>query len=241
MRRAGFGFCFLVCFFCFNSDVWAFGERVLPPDSVVRVSGFVYDSLSGDPLSNAVITYEQLPYGSLIGIVKSAGTSGYFEFYTVGQAGYRITVRADGYGTVIENINPMAEAPAGNISRKYYLNPVPQEGEVINLNHLIFAQGKSDITEESYNELNDLVKMLKENPSMVIQLEGHTDFRGSRTENMKLSEDRVVAVKTYLMRKGIDSGRILTKAFGGTRPITREASEEAAKLNRRVEVRIIRK
>lgn len=241
MRSVAFGFLFFVCFFCFNSDVWAFGETELPPDSVVKVSGFVYDSISGDPLSNAVITYEQLPYGSLIGIVKPASGTGYFEFYTRGQSGYRITVRAEGYGIIMENINPMTEAPAGSMSRKYYLSPVPQEGEVINLNHLIFAQGKSDITEVSYSELNDLVKMLKGNPSMVIQLEGHTDFRGSRTENMKLSEDRVVAVKTYLMRKGIDSDRILTKAYGGTRPVTREASEEAAKLNRRVEVRIIRK
>jgi outer membrane protein OmpA-like peptidoglycan-associated protein len=76
---------------------------------------------------------------------------------------------------------------------------------------------------------------------MVIQLEGHTDFRGSASKNMQLSQDRVESVKTYLMRKGIKGTRILTRAFGGTHPLSREATEEAARMNRRVEVRIIRK
>jgi outer membrane protein OmpA-like peptidoglycan-associated protein len=124
---------------------------------------------------------------------------------------------------------------------KYNLVPSVEAGDVIQLNNLIFAQGKSEITGESYRELDDLTLLLKENPTMVIQLEGHTDFRGSKTENMKLSEDRVDAVKTYLLRKGIERERILTRAFGGTQPLSREATEEASRINRRVEVRIISK
>jgi outer membrane protein OmpA-like peptidoglycan-associated protein len=209
-------------------------------DSIVKVTGYVYDSLSGDPISNVVITFEELPYGNMIGIIKSK-SGGYFEFFTLGHDGYLLDVRADGFETITDKIYPSRENRNGVIVKRYSLVPSAEEGDVINLSHLIFAQGKSEITPESYQELDDLAGMLKENPGMVIQLEGHTDFRGSKTQNLKLSEDRVAAVKSYLVRKGIDSNRILTRAFGGTRPLTREETEEASRLNRRVEVRIVKK
>jgi OOP family OmpA-OmpF porin len=210
-------------------------------DSIVKVSGNVYDSLSGEVIGNAIVTYEELPYGNVIGIIKTNSSTGYFEFITMGHEGYRLRVKAEGYGLFSANIFPVKEAINGKIVKQIKLLTVPDEGDIIKLNHLIFAQGKSEITQESNSELNDLARMLKENPGMVIQLEGHTDFRGSKTENMELSENRVIAVKSYLTRKGIDKNRILTKAYGGTRPLNREETEEAARLNRRVEVRIIKK
>ena len=79
-----------------------------------------------------------------------------------------------------------------------------------------------------------------ENPSMQIQLEGHTDYRGSKRLNMELSEQRVEAVKAYLIGKNIGSRRIKTKAFGGKQPLIREQSIEASEINRRVEVRILK-
>ena len=232
---------FLICFICFIFEVWSFGESIIPADSIIKVTGYVYDSISGKPVDSAVVSYEQLPYGSTIGITKTIRGTGYFEFTTIGVHNYRIDVKAYGYKPVTEEIHPQQEAAAGVIKKKYYLSYAPEEGEILKLEHLIFAQGKSEITKDSYEELDDLVSMLKDNPNMIIQLEGHTDFRGSESKNMQLSQDRVDAVKTYLMRKGIKGNRILTRAFGGTRPISREATEEAARLNRRVEVRIIKK
>jgi len=111
-------------------------------------------------------------------------------------------------------------------------------GHLITLENLIFAQGKFDITEESFDELDKLVIMLRETPSMEIQLEGHTDFRGSPTANMNLSQLRVDATKTYVVSKGIETSRVSTKAFGGTEPLTRENTPEARAQNRRVVVRI---
>jgi len=79
---------------------------------------------------------------------------------------------------------------------------------------------------------------LRETLSMEIQLEGHTDFRGSPTANMNLSQLRVDAAKTYVVSKGIETSRVTTKAFGGTQPLTRENTPEARAKNRRVVVRI---
>ena len=75
---------------------------------------------------------------------------------------------------------------------------------------------------------------------MQIQLEGHTDYRGSKKLNMELSQQRVEAVKTYLIGKNIAARRIKTKAFGGNQPLIREQSIEASQINRRVEVRILK-
>ena len=74
---------------------------------------------------------------------------------------------------------------------------------------------------------------------MIIQLEGHTDYQGDESENMKLSKQRVEAVKDYLVSKGIKSKRIQTKAYGGTAPLSRDNTPEAHRINRRVELRIL--
>jgi outer membrane protein OmpA-like peptidoglycan-associated protein len=112
-------------------------------------------------------------------------------------------------------------------------------GKILTLENLIFDVGTSTITKESYPELDELVNMLKNNPNMVIQLEGHTDIKGDPKLNMKLSQSRVDAVKSYLITKGANKNRVKAKAFGGTLPISRENTEAASKLNRRVELRIL--
>jgi outer membrane protein OmpA-like peptidoglycan-associated protein len=81
--------------------------------------------------------------------------------------------------------------------------------------------------------------MMKESPAMVIQVEGHTDFIGNPEKLLKLSEERVDAVKSYLISKKISKNRIKTKAFGGTQPISRDDTPEAHRANRRVELRIL--
>lgn len=75
---------------------------------------------------------------------------------------------------------------------------------------------------------------------MIIQLEGHTDTRGDPKANLKLSQSRVGAVKDYLVSKGVSKSKVKTKAFGGTSPISTENTEEAHRLNRRVELRILK-
>ena len=112
-------------------------------------------------------------------------------------------------------------------------------GKVMRLDALIFQQRSAIISPESYPELNSVAEMLHSNPKMVIQLEGHTDTRGDAKLNLKLSQQRVDAVRDYLLKRGVAKIRVKTKAFGGTMPLSKENTEEAHKLNRRVEARIL--
>jgi outer membrane protein OmpA-like peptidoglycan-associated protein len=80
---------------------------------------------------------------------------------------------------------------------------------------------------------------MKNNPTMIIQLEGHTDPQGDARKQMKLSKNRVEAVKKYLILRDVSGSRIKTVAFGGTQPISTAKTAEAHRLNRRVEMRVL--
>ena len=211
-------------------------------DSIIKIHGYVYDTVGEKELNpvKAKLIYESNPYGSEIGIISTNDTSGYYEFYIDLGKTYNIHIKSDTHGEYATQLIPAELIENGEIRKDFYLMPEIKENQVIRLKHLIFEQGKAKITSESYRELDLLADFMHQNQKMMIQLEGHTDFRGSKKLNYELSQQRVDAVKHYLVQKGIQPKRIKTKAFGGSQPLTKEKSLEAAAINRRVEVRILK-
>jgi OmpA-OmpF porin, OOP family len=198
----------------------------------IHALGKITDSRTGKGVK-ANIRYSSIPTGSIFGRFSDST----FTFPIFGTAKYQITASAEGYNPRTVIVDPKDIDSNHTVVRDILLTP---KGETIVLNHLIFAQGKSVIDPKSYGELDEVVQMLKENQKIEIQLEGHTDNQGNPKLNMDLSENRVEAVKKYLVEKGISKGRIKTKAFGGTQPLKNEMSQEARALNRRVEMRILK-
>ena len=115
----------------------------------------------------------------------------------------------------------------------------PKAGEVITLKNLYFATDKSEVLQQSYNELFQLKEMLEQHPSIKIELRGHTDNQGTVDHNQKLSEARAKAVADYLIGKGIDKRRLTWIGFGKSQPVADNATAEGRSKNRRVEYRII--
>ena len=213
-------------------------------DTIIYAQGSIISASTKEPVVSK-ISYKSLPYGSKTGFLSGSS----FNFPLFDNEKYELTIVAPGYAQSKYMIDP-AEA---NSERKVIKNielglpvsavKVAEEthtvGKLMRLDNLIFNVGTAKIEPSSYEELNQVVKMLKDNPKMIIQLEGHTDVKGSPALNMKLSQDRVDAVKNYLVSKGAAKSGIKTKAFGGTQPLSRENTEEAHKLNRRVELRVL--
>lgn len=194
----------------------------------------IYDSSTKEPIK-AKITYESLPYGSKIGVAINSSIS----FQMEPEETYSILVEAKNYIPATERISKEDfEASGDKIMKEIHLVP-SGVGRIIRLETLIFPRGESTISEDAHNELDKLASMLKGHPDMIIQLEGHTDFRGNAKKNLKLSQKRVDATKSYLAARGIPKSRIKTKAFGGTKPISRSSDPDSHRLNRRVEVRIL--
>jgi outer membrane protein OmpA-like peptidoglycan-associated protein len=102
-----------------------------------------------------------------------------------------------------------------------------------------FASGSSVIPPEAFAILNDIVKVLKENKTWRIAIEGHTDIRGGHPMNMRLSQARADAVRNYLMSHGIEAERLTAQGFGPDRPIASNNTNEGRARNRRTEFRIV--
>ena len=207
-------------------------------DSLIYAEGKILNAATKEPVT-ARVTYQSLPYGNKIGTLNNS----MYSFPLFDNEKYSIIIEAPGYNTAKYMIDP-AEA---NENRKVIKDIELAVGEikkheighVMRLDNVIFPVGKSKINEESYSELDVVVDMMQENPTMVIQLEGHTDYQGDPKDNLKLSQERVESVRRYISSKGVARNRIKTKAFGGTMPLSRDNTPEAHRLNRRVELRIL--
>ncbi len=186
------------------------------------------------------ITYRSLPYGSIIGIFQFDHADGSFNLSLMPNKTYQLEISSPGYQSTTITLEPNAEAIGDTIAKNFYLYGVFKKGDVFKLREKIFFdQGNARLREESTAGLEEIINLLTHNPKLSIQLEGHTDS-GNRKSLMTLSEQRVKAVKEYLVNMGIDPKRIKTKAYGGTRPITSENTPEARQINRRVEIRILK-
>lgn len=210
-------------------SVWLAANQLLAQE--LSVKGRVMSALDGKPIK-AAIQYKSYPTGSITGRFNDST----YTFAIFGSSKYQITAESSGFLPRTVIVDPK-EAINGVITRDIALTI---SGEAVRLSHLIFSEGKAVIKPESFDELDELVALMKGNPKIEIQLEGHTDIRGNANANLKLSEDRTEAVKKYLVAKGIEKGRIETKAFGGSQPVSREDTDEARALNRRVEMRILK-
>ncbi len=104
--------------------------------------------------------------------------------------------------------------------------------------NLLFETGKDVIMTSSYPSLNDLAKVMRNNPQANLYLEGHTDDVGDDNANMELSENRARAVKNYLISKGVNEYKIRIAWFGETKPKAGNDTDEGRRLNRRVEMNI---
>ena len=107
------------------------------------------------------------------------------------------------------------------------------------LKNVFFETGKADLRAVSITELNRLKKLLEENPSLHIQLNGHTDNVGEQTDNLTLSNNRAKAVYDYLVQEGIVATRLSYRGFGETIPIDTNDTVSGRQNNRRTEFVIV--
>ncbi len=112
-------------------------------------------------------------------------------------------------------------------------------GESIVLENIFFDTDKSDLKKESLMELNRIVKLLRENPQMHVEIGGHTDNVGSQEYNIKLSTNRAKAVYDYLIKADIASTRLSFRGYGFEKPIATNDTEDGRAKNRRTELTII--
>jgi outer membrane protein OmpA-like peptidoglycan-associated protein len=213
--------------------------EVIKPEPVVLVLGRTLNAKTKDPVS-ADILFEDLVANKEVGEAISDPKTGSYRITLSKGKNYGIRAAAKGFLSVNENLELMSINQYTEMEKDLFLAPI-EVGETIQLNNVFFEQGRPLLKSQSFPELDRLVEILQDNPTIKIELAGHTDNVGNKDALMKLSQDRVLAVKAYLEKKGIKKDRIEGKGYGATQPIMPNSSEANRQRNRRVEVRITRK
>lgn len=227
----------MLIYFSFLGFISFLGQASIP-DTLITVQGKVLSAEDSTGVQ-ANILYEKLPYFDDMGLA-AANSSGDFTFFLVKGASYNISIRKNTFENFAQKVTVNDADGDLTFRLNLYLKKGSNE-EVIKLDNVIFGRASDVLRPESFPQLNALVTTLNDNPEMIIQLEGHTDFDGDEKLNMELSQERVDAVKGYIVRKGISKKRVMTKAYGGSRPLDRARTMDARSKNRRVEVRIIKR
>ncbi len=161
---------------------------------------------------------------------------------------YRLRAERDGYFNREEAVSTigMPETPGDTftIETRIVLEALPAPTEDITLQNIYYDFDDTTIRAESYPELDKLVKLLAENPTLKVEIGSHTDARGPNDYNMRLSRGRANSVVEYLKDKGIPEIRLQARGYGETRILNRcrdgvECSEEEHQLNRRTTFKVL--
>ncbi|MFQ3575852.1 MAG: OmpA family protein, partial [Cytophagales bacterium] len=226
IREEGFG----------DKDIYVL-KRPDVHNFIIVVRGKVLDKETGKAVA-ATITFSDLATNEMVGVFTSNSFNGKFTSLANPGKNYAVTVEAPGYLFHSENVNVPDVNSYLEIVKEIYLEPL-KEGSKVTLNNVFFDYGKSNLKEESSQELEKLVKILQTNPNLFVEFSGHTDSIGSDAYNKKLSDDRAEVVLKYMVHKGIAPSRMLAVGYGEEFPIAPNSDEVGRKQNRRTEMIIV--
>ena len=192
----------------FYDHIWSFYQ----PDLEFSISGNVVDN-KGEALSEALIKV----VGDN-GVITSAKTkkNGSYKITLPKNAKYVILGTCRGY------LNNKSELEIPNLedSKDFNINfTLNSVSKPVKMNNIFYEFGSAKLTPESTDGLNDLVKLLNDNPNITIEIGAHTDFVGTEEANIKLSQERAMSVVNYLTEHGIEAARITAKGYGETTPV----------------------
>ncbi|MCX7650141.1 MAG: OmpA family protein [Flavobacteriales bacterium] len=210
----------------------------LRPNPVTFMKGIITDKKTGKPLE-ARFELSDLATGQVVASAFSDAATGAFLVCLPLHRNYALTASASGYLFFSEHFE-LAEAATADkpFIKNVQMSPVEAQERIV-LRNVFFDFNKSELKPESRIELEKLVQILKQNPTLKAEIAGHTDNTGSRDYNLQLSQQRAQAVVQYLTERGIDKGRITARGYGDTQPVADNTTEAGRAENRRTEFRIL--
>ncbi len=209
------------------------------PHVVTYVKGVVIDAVTKQPLEASV---EIIDLEKNKSVYQDNSSPEYGDFLVTLAAGknYGLNVSKDGYLFYSANFSLLGHEAREPYLLTVELSPIEVGNKVV-LNNIFFDTNKFDLKPDSKAELQKLIDFLTLNPSVHIEISGHTDNVGNDLANKVLSENRSKSVYQYLITNGINAARLVYKGYGETQPIMPNTSDENRAKNRRTEFKIISK
>lgn len=220
-------------------DIYSFKlYKEAQPVQVTYFKGVVFDKETKKRLE-ARFELIDLATGKTVSHSSSDPVSGEFLLSLPTEKDYGLNVSRSGYLFYSDHFALRGESSKS----KPFVHNVPLQpirvGETVILKNIFFDTDKYNLKDESMSELARLIQLLKGNPSIHIEISGHTDNQGSDEHNRVLSLNRAKAVYEYLVRNGIAKERLSYNGYGLTRPIDTNETEEGRANNRRTEFKVV--
>ena len=221
-RPGGFG----------DLDIYYFElPESLRPVKTTYFEGLVFDAYTKDPIPGKFELID-LSTGEKVIRAEADESTGEFLVALPTDKAYALNVSFPGYAFFSKNFDMIERDDIEALHMDVPLIPTEKSG-AITLANVFFDLGKATLRKESFVELNKLYDFLEENPSIRIEIGGHTDTRGDAQSNQVLSQNRAKSVYEYLIEKGIDKERLEFKGYGQTQPI--HSDEEIAQMESEAE------
>ncbi len=223
-----------------DEDVFLNLSTGIAPKKGTPIAITVTDQQTNSPVSEALLSIENTKTNSKFEVVTDE--TGKYE--TVLKEGDVVNIAASRVGYFSTSQSKTTLTADGKISNKNLRLLKLTEGGVIALEGILYDLNKTDIRPEAKLVLDYVVQVMKENPTMIIELGSHTDSQGSDQDNLKLSEGRAIVAVSYLISQGIESERVSGKGYGETQILNRckngvKCPDKEHQVNRRTEIRVV--
>ncbi len=218
-------------------DLYSFPIRnEMRPAATLWINGSVYDSLTKQPI-NGIIELIDAKTSKLVQKIQSNDSGTFFITLPTGKD-YLFNVNRMGYFFYSDRFNLSKAAPDFEYRKTIPLIPLAKN-TAITLDDILYETNKFNLKPESAIVIDKLITLMLANPSLVIEIDGHTDNVGIAKTNLTLSTNRAKEVVKYMTQKGIAANRLVAKGFGSTKPIADNKTENGRSKNRRTVMKVI--
>lgn len=198
----------------------------------------------GESIVDVQVVVKDNNTGELIDTYTTSSDVGYYYIVMDHGRNYNVSFEAPGYLFQSQNFDIPQKSNYVEIIKNIKLEHI-QKGVKMVMNNIFFDANKSNLRKESTVELETVLNLVKKNPSLVIEISGHTDSQGKDVANSKLSLARAQAVVDFLSAKGAPAAQLIAKGYGKTQPIAPnklkngKPDKAGMQKNRRVEMKIL--
>jgi outer membrane protein OmpA-like peptidoglycan-associated protein len=203
-----------------NDDIYSFTFNYIKPKIVLAVNGSVINKKNREPISTASITLYDKDGLQLVAR-QSSTDQGAFLFDLEPEKAYQVLGRKEKFFADSAIISTKGIKTSQTLTVKLQLDPLNEVGKIIAINNIHYNFDKDDIRTDAAKILDELVRTMRDNPTLEIELASHTDSRGVDSYNLDLSQRRARSVVNYLVSRGIARTRMTAKGYGETRLVNK--------------------
>lgn len=223
-----------------SDDIYSF-NRPEPVVLVFKLEGIAYDKNTHQPLSNTIVSLTKL---NGMPLKVETGTDGRFAYDLAAGSTYALKGQKTGFQGDAASVSTVNLTVSTVLKQDLNLERFELNKEIV-LKNILYDFNKSNIRPDAEKDLDKLVSILNDNPTIWIELGSHTDSRGSDQYNMALSQRRADAAVKYITDRGINGNRITAKGYGETRLVNGcrngvSCTVEQHQANRRTEFHIVK-